>query len=293
MVLGYIFALTAALLWGVSGTLAQYLFQNREVTPEWLVTVRMLMASAVLLSFSLIQNSKAVFAPWKDKKDRLGIIAFGIFGMLTVQYTYFVTIKHSNAATATILQYLGPVFIAIYYSFIEKRIPIVKELIAIAFALLGTFLIVTHGSLETLSVTPQAFWWGIASAIALAVYSILPISLMNRHNAAIVVGWGMLVGGVSLSFIYTPWDVPGIWDSTAFIFTGAIVLFGTALPFYLYLRSVKMVGATTASLLACIEPLSAAAVAVVWLKVSFGIFDWIGTVCILITIGLLTKAEKS
>ncbi|WP_409479680.1 EamA family transporter [Pseudobdellovibrio sp. HCB154] len=293
MVIGYVFALTAALLWGVSGTLAQYLFQHHEVTPEWLVTVRMLMASAVLLIFPLMQNSKAVFAPWKDKKDRVRIIAFGIFGMLTVQYTYFVTIKHSNAATATILQYLGPVFIAIYYSFIEKRIPVVKEIIAIAFALLGTFLIVTHGSLETLSVTPQAFWWGIASAVALAVYSVLPINLMNRHNAAIVVGWGMLVGGISLSFIYTPWDVPGIWNGTAFIFTGAIVLFGTALPFYLYLRSVKMVGATTASLLACIEPLSAAAVAVVWLKVSFGIFDWIGTVCILITIGLLTKVEKS
>lgn len=293
MVIGYVFALTAALLWGVSGTLAQYLFQHREVTPEWLVTVRMLMASVVLLIFPLIQDSKAVFAPLKDKKDRLRIVAFGIFGMLTVQYTYFVTIKHSNAATATILQYLGPVFIAIYYSFIEKRIPVVKEIIAIAFALLGTFLIVTHGSLESLSVTPQAFWWGIASAIALAVYSILPINLMNRHNAAIVVGWGMLVGGVSLSFIYTPWNVPGIWDGKAFIFTGAIVLFGTALPFYLYLRSVKMIGATTASLLACIEPLSAAAVAVAWLKVSFGPFDWIGTVCILITIGLLTKAEKS
>ncbi|MCM2352008.1 MAG: EamA family transporter [Pseudobdellovibrio sp.] len=289
MVLGYIFALTAALLWGVSGTLAQYLFQHREVTPEWLVTVRMLMASAVLLSFPLIQNSKAVFAPLKEKKDRLSIIAFGIFGMLTVQYTYFVTIKHSNAATATILQYLGPVFIAIYYSFIEKRIPVVKEFIAITFALLGTFLIVTHGSLETLSVTPQAFWWGVASAIALAVYSVLPLNLMNRHNAAIVVGWGMFVGGVSLSLIYTPWNVPGIWDSTAFIFTGAIILFGTALPFYLYLRSVKMVGATTASLLACIEPLSAAVVAVFWLNVSFGIFDWLGTVCILTTIALLTK----
>lgn len=289
MVLGYIFALTAALLWGVSGTLAQYLFQHRDITPEWLVTVRMLMASAVLLVFPLIQNSKAVFAPWKDKKDCLRIIAFGIFGMLTVQYTYFVTIKNSNAATATILQYLGPVFIAIYYSFIEKRIPVVKEFIAIAFALLGTFLIVTHGSFETLSVTPQAFWWGIASAIALAVYSVLPINLMNRHNAAIVVGWGMLAGGISLSFIYIPWNVPGIWDSTTFIFTGAIVLFGTALPFYLYLHSVKMVGATTASLLACIEPLSAAVVAVFWLNVSFGIFDWLGTVCILTTIALLTK----
>lgn len=289
MVIGYLFALTAALLWGVSGTLAQYLFQHREIHPEWLVTVRMLTASVILLIGPLIKNPQAVIAPWKDKKDRWAIIAFGIFGMLTVQYTYFVTIKHSNAATATVLQYLGPVFIALYYSFKEKRIPLAKEMTAIIFAVVGTFFIVTHGSFESLSITPEALYWGIASAIALAVYSILPTGLMNRYNASVVVGWGMFVGGIVLSFIYAPWNIHGQWDHTSFLFTAAIILFGTAAAFYCYLRSVKIVGATVASLLACAEPLSAAVIAVIWLNVSFGIFDWLGTVCILTTIGLLAK----
>ena len=289
MLLGYIFALTAALLWGVSGTLAQYLFQYREITPEWLVTVRMLLASVVLLIVPLIRNQKAVMAPWKNKQDRLAILVFGILGMLTVQYTYFVTIKHSNAATATVLQYLGPVFIALYFSFKEKRVPVAKEIAAIAFAMVGTFFIVTHGSFESLSVTLEALYWGIASAIALAVYSILPTGLMNRYDASVVVGWGMFVGGITLSFIYSPWSVPGTWDLTSFLFTAAIIFFGTAAAFYCYLRAVKSVGATTASILACAEPLSAAVIAVIWLNVSFGIFDWLGTVCILTTIGLLTK----
>ena len=289
MVLGYVFALTAALLWGVSGTFAQYLFQHREITPEWLVTVRMLIASVVLLTVPFIKNPKAVMAPWKDKKDRWAILAFGIFGMLTVQFTYFVTIKHSNAATATVLQYLGPVFIALYYSFKEKRIPIAKEIAAIVFAMVGTFFIVTHGSFESLSITSEALYWGMASAIALAVYSILPTGLMHRHDASVVVGWGMLIGGSTLSLIYSPWNIPGQWDQISFLFTAGIILFGTAAAFYCYLRSVKSIGATIASLLACAEPLSAALIAVIWLNVSFGIFDWLGTVCILTTIGLLTK----
>lgn len=292
MLSGYFFAFTAAILWGISGTLAQFLFQNRDLSPEWLVTVRMLLASVVLLAPPILKNPKAVIAPWKNKHDRLSLIMFGIFGMLAVQYTYFVTINKSNAATATVLQYLGPVFIALYYSIKEKRIPVVKEITAIAFALVGTFLIATHGSFETLSVTPEAFWWGIASAVALATYSILPINLMNKHNAAIVVGWGMLIGGVSLSFIYKPWNIQGAWDGKTFLFVAGIVFLGTALPFYLYLRSVKMIGATIASLLACVEPLSAAVVAVLWLGVKFGIMDWLGTVCILMTVAVLSLAQR-
>lgn len=289
MLAGYFFAFLAAILWGVSGTFAQYLFQNKGVTAEWLVTVRMLTAAVILLIYPLITDRKSLLAPWKSKEDRRALILFGVLGMLFVQFTFFVTIKHSNAATATILQYLGPAIIACYYSFIEKRIPLAKELLAITLALFGTFLIVTHGSLESLSISTAAFFWGIASAVAMAFYAILPISLMNRFQASVVVGWGLLIGGLALSLLYPPWNVPGDWDLNAFVVLSAVIIFGTAIAFYAYSVAIKKVGARTASLLACVEPLSAAVMAVLWLKVDFGIYDWLGTVCILATIGLLAK----
>lgn len=292
MFTGYILALLAAILWGVSGTFAQYLFQNKGITSEWLVAVRMLMAAILLLIYPLIKDRKALLAPWQNKKDRLSLILFGIVGMLFVQFTFFVTIEYSNAATATILQYLGPAIIACYYSFIEKRIPLAKELAAIGLALLGTFLIVTHGSLESLSISFDALFWGIASAIAMAFYAILPIQLMKRYQASVVVGWALLVGGLALSFIYPPWNVPGLWDINTFKVLSGIIVFGTAVAFYSYSIAIKRIGPRTASLLGCVEPLSAAVMAVLWLKVDFGIYDWVGTFCILITIVLLAKNKK-
>lgn len=289
---GYTLAFLASLLWGVSGTLAQFLFQHRQISPEWLVTIRLLISGLILLSIPTFKNRKAVYAPWINKRESIDLLCFGIFGMLAVQYTYFAAIKHSNAATATILQYLGPVFIACYYSCKEKRLPLRKEAMAIVLALSGTFFIVTHGSLESLSISGPAFFWGIGSAVALAVYSILPIRLMNNHDAAVVVGWGMLIGGIAFSIMYSPFRVPGVWDTQSYLYTAAIILLGTAVAFYSYLVSVKIIGATIASLLACAEPLSAAIIAVIWLNVTFGLYDWIGSGLILITIGLLTKGES-
>lgn len=286
---GYSLAFLAALLWGVSGTLAQFLFHERQMNPEWVVTIRLLLSGTVLLMVPLLRNPKSILLPWKDGNDRLELIGFSLFGMLAVQYTFFAAIKYSNAATATILQYLGPVFIACYYSIKEKRLPIRREALAIFFALVGTFLIVTHGSFETLSINPLAFAWGIGSAVALAIYSIYPIRLLNRFDATVVIGWGMLIGGLAFSVLYHPWKVSGLWDTTSFLFMSFIVVLGGAVSFCAYLVSVRIIGATTASLLACVEPLSAAIIAVFWLDVSFGLYDWVGMFCILFTIGLLTK----
>lgn len=286
-------AFLAALLWGVSGVFAQFLFQEKQISPEWLVAVRMLAAGILLMIYPLIKSPRMLMAPWKNRKDSLQLIWFAIMGMLAVQYTYFVTIKHSNAATATVLQYLGPMIIACYYTIKEKRLPSLKEISAIVLALGGAFLLVTHGSWESLSISSTALFWGILSAFALATYSVLPIGLLNRYDTPVVIGWAMLIGGALFSLLHAPWKITGKWDTQTFLFTLAIIIFGTAMAFLFYLLSVKIIGATKASLLACAEPLAAAVISVIWLNVHFGLFDWVGTGFILLTIFLLTKTEAN
>lgn len=289
--LGYTLAIGAATLWGVSGNFAQFLFQHRGVESGWMVTIRLLVAGSILLGIGALRKLD-LFAIWRSRRDALILVLFATLGMLGVQYTYFAAIRTSNAATATVLQYLGPVFIALYYAAAEKRIPRLLELIAIALAVGGTILLVTHGDLSSLAITVEALIWGLLSALTLAYYSIQPVPLLRKYDSSIVVGWGMLIGGVAISFIKPPWVPSGHWDLAAFASACFIVLLGSLLAFYAYLSSVGMIGANTASLLACAEPLSATIVAVVWLGVPFGRADWLGTACIIATIVLLTLSER-
>ena len=82
--------------------------------------------------------------------------------------------------------------------------------------------------------------------------------------------------------------MPGVWDVSAWAAVVFIVLFGTLFAFYGYLAAVQKIGPETTSLLACAEPLSAAVVSVLWLKVPFGLLDWLGSACIMATIFLLS-----
>jgi drug/metabolite transporter (DMT)-like permease len=289
---GFIMAIAAAIFWGISGTCAQYLFEQKDMDPAWLVSWRMLVAGSILIIFAILRKNSDAYQVWKKPKDIIQLLIFSVFGMVTVQYTYFYSINLSNAATATVLQYIGPVFVVGFYAVKNRRWPLMLEYAALFLALAGTFLLVTHGSFQVLVISEKALFWGILSAVALAVYTIQPVQLLRKYSAPTVTGWAMVIGGVLFSLFTKPWMVSGIWDlGTVGAFT-YIIVFGTVISFSIFLYSLTIIGAQTASLLCSVEPLAAALVAVAWLGVTFTAMDWLGTFFILITVAILTLSKK-
>ncbi|MNN17725.1 putative inner membrane transporter YicL [compost metagenome] len=172
-----------------------------------------------------------------------------------------------------------------------RRLPTWKEAIAIITALLGTFLLVTHGSLDSLSISRPALFWGLISALAMAFYTLNPRRMLAAWGSLIVTGWAMFIGGIGFSFIHPPWKFQGEWSVTALVAVVFIVLFATVIAFYCFLESLNYLSASEASLISCIEPVASAVLAVVWLHVSFGAADWIGTFCIVATVGMLSVGQ--
>jgi drug/metabolite transporter (DMT)-like permease len=289
---GIFLGIMAAAFWGVGGTLGQYLFQEKNINVEWLITVRLLISGSGLLILAHVTGSN-IFSILSNKKDLIQLLVFSIIGMLGVQYTYFAAIKHSNAATATVLQFAGPILIAVYLALKYRRFPTNLEFTAILLALTGTFLLVTHGRIDTLSISITALFLGIASAVTLAIYTLQPKNLLAKYNSAAVIGWGMLIGGVAFSFIKAPWQAEGIWDIYTLSTVAFIIIFGTLIAFYSYLNAVKLIGGQKTSLLASAEPLVAVILSVIWLKTPFTYVDWIGTICIISTVFLLTGKSDS
>ncbi|MDY5365346.1 DMT family transporter, partial [Mitsuokella jalaludinii] len=142
---GILLALTGAVLWGGSGVAGQYVLQDCAFSTEWLVGVRLILSGALLLLIDFAAYRQDLLTVFRERRDCLETIAFAVLGMLGVQYTYFATIKFSNAATGTILQYLMPVVIVAWTALHTRRRPPAGELFCVALAVLGTFLLVTHG----------------------------------------------------------------------------------------------------------------------------------------------------
>lgn len=108
---GIILAIIESIFWGMSGTVAEYLFEHHLVTPIWLVGIRLFVAGLLLLCWSRITTGESIFKIWHNKREILTLIAFALLGMLPFQLTYFMEIRYGNVPTASVLQFFGPILL--------------------------------------------------------------------------------------------------------------------------------------------------------------------------------------
>ncbi|MCR5523928.1 MAG: DMT family transporter [Clostridia bacterium] len=289
---GYFQAITGGILWGFSGCCGQYLFQSCGITPEWLLSIRLISTGIILLFVSLIKNRREIIYIWTEKNNVLRMLFFVAFGIIGCQYTYFSAIEASNAGLATVLQYLSPVLILLYLCIKNKKAPSVLQIAALLLAVGGTFLIATGGNIKSMNITPKALAYGLISALFLACYSIIPQPLIKKYNTLTVLGWGMLVGGIIILPVFKPWAfIPDISFGLILAMAG-IIIFGTVLAYTFYLDSIKRIGADKASFLSSIEPVSAVVISAFWLKSGFSLTDIIGTCMILIMVFIISLVGK-
>ena len=265
---GMLNVLIAAVLWGSSGVCAQYIMEQSQMSSQFLTMTRLIFAGLILLMLSMVHGDK-IFSLFKNRKDALSLLIFSVVGALTVQLTFLLTIEKSNAATATVLQFLSPTIIVAWFALVRKARPGVLVLTAILTSLIGTFLLVTHGNPTSLSISPAALFWGIASAFAAAFYTTYPSTLIARYGTLPIVGWSMLIGGIFY-----------------------LVVIGTSLTFSLYLKGAQMIGGPKASILSCAEPLSSALLSLLLLGITFTLPDWLGTLLILSSVVLISMDSR-
>lgn len=288
--IGALMTILGGTLWGFSGTCAQFLLQSKGLTSEFLVPIRLTAAGTILLVICLLREGRRVLDIVKhDTKD---ILIFGVFGMCMCQYTYFSAIGASNAGTATVLQYTGPVMILGYLSLRRRKMPRALELLAIALAMAGTYLLATHGKPGSMALSGEALFWGLLSAVALAVYTMQPVGLLGKYGAPLVTAWGMLIGGILLMALFRPWTIPAVVDIQVVATMAVIVAVGSVTAFTIYLEGVRRVGPKKGSLYASVEPVSAAVFSAVLMGERFMPMDLLGFVCILSTIFLLAIDKK-
>ncbi|MFD2445557.1 DMT family transporter [Bacillus sp. CGMCC 1.16607] len=291
--LGQLMIISGATLWGLSGPMIQWFFQHSEITSIDYLIVRLWIAGIFILGF-LHFKKVPIFQLWKHPKDVIQLLLFSIIGMLGGQYVFIETVRISNAVTATLFQFLGPVLITIWVSLQNKKLPTSLQLLAVLAALFGTFFLITNGNAESIVLSNQAIIFGILTAVTFAFYTLQPNSLIKKWGTSIIVGWGMLLGGIVLFLLQPSFSLSNMIHHLT-MGTGSmlilIIISGT-LSFALYFGSLKYLSPMETSILSSIEPLVAALVSIIWLKETFGVFQLVGGMFIILAVVFLTIPEK-
>lgn len=290
---GILMIVAGALCWGATGPMMEWLLHTTPITASFMLSVRLIIAGTLLLLFLQLQG-KDVHRIWKLPAWRNQLLLFSIVGMLGVQFTFVKSIEESNAIVATLLQFLAPIFIVIYISAMQKKLPPKAQVIGIAGTLAGLFLLLTNGSFQTLMVSSTALVWGVALGFTYAFYTLYPARLMKEWGVLVVVAWGLLLSGIELGVIGRIWASDEwvlLTDRTVIWMMAALVILGSA-AFVLFLSSLKFISAVETSVLSSVEPLAATVISVIWLGSSMYGWQYFGMLLMLLFVVYLSIAGK-
>lgn len=272
-IIGIILTLLGATLWGVSGTSVQFVGNFRNMNLEWLLTMRLITAGLLTVLYGWIRQGNTIFNIFRNWRDTLGLIIFGVFGMALCQYTYFRSIVIAGAGIATVLQYLAPSMIIIYLLVRYGKRPSTGEIISVILALAGTICLMGNNGFSFESFRSDVLFWGLLSAVGVAVYSVSPVRLLATYGTIPIVGFGMLLSGLVAAALFQQSHSYATWDVWTVVGCFNVVFLGTIVSFNAYLEGVKRIGAVSGSILSSIEPISAAFFG--WALLG-NQFNWIG-----------------
>ena len=289
---GTIYSLLSGLIWGICGILGEYFFAHYQVSSGWITSMRLLVAGSFVIVLSSLKLRSQLFEIWKNRNNYLPFLAYAILGIFSVQYFFYLCVEYSNATTATILQFISPVFILLYNRIIYKKKASKSAIFYVLVAMVGVFLMATKGDLSKLSITPLALLTGLLSALGVMFNVILPQRFAKKYGFVPTVGWGMIIAGLFSNFLYPVYKISFQVDAISICVCLTIAFLGTAFAFFLSMKAVSLVSPLVVSVVSASEPLSSAILSVLFLGMVLDGFLVLAMILIIVPMVFLSIEES-
>ena len=271
---GYGMVLVAAALFGVNGSVAKVALSS-GMSSLRLTEARCAGACLGLMLIVLVRSPAALRI---SRAEVLRLAVFGVCGVALVQLFYFLAIHRLAIGIALLIQYLGPLLVAIYartfgHEHVRRRI-----WAALALSLTGLALMVELWQGVALDGLGVVF--ALISAVIFAAYLLLAEYEVGLRDPVSLMAWGFFFATVFWTVVQPWWSFPvgrvartvslqgrlADWHLPVWALVLWVVVLGSIVPFVLIVGALRHVSATRVGIAAMLEPVVATIVAWAWLR---------------------------
>jgi drug/metabolite transporter (DMT)-like permease len=244
----------AVVLFGLSSVLGKFF----AFSPIVIVCGRVVFASLALLVASVYLR-----LPLWPRPPR-SLVAFAALGVLLAVHwtTFFQSVQVSSVALALITYSTFPVFVTLLEPILFRERLRAADVGLAAGALVGVIILVP--SYELGDRTTQGVLWGVGSGLTFALLSLYNRRHVRRHASVTIAlyqdGFAALA---LLPLAVAERPVIHTWDIFLFFIMGVLC---TAVAHTLFIAGMHAVKASTASMIASLEPVYGTALAVIFLE---------------------------
>jgi drug/metabolite transporter (DMT)-like permease len=291
--------LAAATLFGINGTVAKVALSS-GLSSLRLTEARSAGAFLGLTLFALARRPSSLRLA---RREVLRLAVFGAIGVAFVQLFYFLAIHRLAIAIALLIQYLGPLLVAIWARTFGSEHVRRRIWAALGLSLAGLTLMVQLWN--GLSLDGLGVLYAFGGAVAYAFYLLVAEQEVARRDTVSLMAWGFLFATLFWSVVQPWWTFPARTVGHTVSLQGSladvhvpvwalvlwVVVLGSIVPFTLIVGALRHVSATRAGVAAMLEPVVATIVAWAWLRESLDPAQLAGAAVVLAGIGLAQTAR--
>lgn len=251
---GYILILLATIFWGISATIAKFLFTH-EIETLILVQTRTTFSALFMLLYFLIFKRRLLHI---RLKDFYMFMLVGIIGVAGSNFTYYFTIQQTNVATAILIQYMAPLLVLIYAAVSKDEKLSWVKITAALISISGCYLAVTGKDLSILNINRLGLLTGVASAFCWAFTNVSLRHVLKHYKVWTVLVYSFISATVFWLFFNSPSTIfqQHYSSQTWWTFVG-FALISVLIPHSLYFNGLRHIAASRAIITGTFEPIVA------------------------------------
>lgn len=273
--LGALAVLAAAVLWGAIGVLSVALFRL-GVTP-WEVAFWRATLAALLLGMYVLLFRRSVLRPSRPA-DLALLAGFGVVGVGLFYVAFQLATFLTSVAVAVVLLYTAPVFVVLGARLFLGEAITRAKLVMVGLVVLGVWATALGAAGAEIRLTAAGIAWGIASALAYASYYLFGkryvprLGVLRTLLVSLAAGAAVLAPAAALAGHPPRLLLP----AQAWGLLLALALGTSLLAYGLYYWGLAHIEAGVASVIASVEPVVAAMLALLLLGQPLTATGWLG-----------------
>lgn len=297
---GEIMVVIGALLFAVNGSVSKIIL-NAGMPAVRMTELRSLGALIVLLLYLLIRRPGALRLPVRQLPY---LIIYGVAGFAAVQVFYFLAIGRLPVGVGLLFEFTAPVLLVLWARFVKKERVKARMWVALVLALSGLALVANV--IEGITLDRLGVVFGVLAAFSLAGYYLLGEKGVRMRDPISLTTYGFLFATLFWLIVQPLWTFPwSILDgdlpvggdlidisAPGWTLMTYVVLFGTVAPFLLVIAALRYTTPARAGIIGMLEPVSASAVAWLWLGESLSPIQVFGGFVVLVGIALAETARN-
>ena len=298
---GELYIVLGAIFFSLNGVIVTLVLGH--MTTFRLAQIRAVGAFAFLFLITFVQDRNSL----KAKRHEIPtLIIYGVVGFAMVQLGYFIGISRGvPLSLVLIIEFTAPIWIVLWIKFVRKGVVARDMWVAITLSLIGLILVtkVWQGfAFDLLGILSA-----VGAAIALAVYFLISESQNGKRSAQATVVWGLGVAGFFWSIFLPIWSFPveiftadinlqgrfADYSAPGWVLLAYVIIFGSMVPYLFVIRGIRLISASTSSVIGMLEPVLAGVFAWIWLSQSWSAIQLAGVAIVLAGIYIADRAKTN